>query len=286
MSTEWRLRTKTLDVSRGALVGVLNVTTDSFSDGGLYLEKADAVAAGLAMFEQGAHAVDVGGESTRPGADPVPADIEMQRVLPVIEELAAAGVTVSVDTSKPEVARAAIEAGAEIINDVTAAAAVEMAEVMAGSGAGVILMHMKGTPRTMQVNPVYDDVVAEVSGFLAERARTVAGAGVSPASIAIDPGIGFGKTTTHNLELIDHLDDLAGLGFPVVLGASRKSFLGRLAEIGDPKSRDGVSAVTTALAFERGARIFRVHDVASSRAALRVAAAIVNSQEWDEWSLD
>lgn len=285
MNTNWQLRTKSLDVSRGVIMGVLNVTSDSFSDGGLYLEQVDAVAAGRVMVEAGADVIDVGGESTRPGAHPVPIDEEMKRVLPVVEELAAGGTIVSVDTSKAEVARAAVEVGAEIINDVTAASSDQMAEVMAESGAGVILMHMKGTPRTMQQDPVYDSVVDEVASFLGGRAARVIGLGVAAGSIAVDPGIGFGKTTTHNLELIDGVARLTGLGFPVVLGASRKAFLGTLTGIEDPASRDGVTAVTTALGFERGARIFRVHDVASSRAALRVAAAIVNSQEWDEWSL-
>jgi dihydropteroate synthase len=266
-------------------MGVLNVTSDSFSDGGLYLERADAVAAGRAMVEDGADVIDVGGESTRPGAQPVPVEVELQRVLPVIDDLVSDGMIVSVDTSKAEVARAAVEAGAEIINDVTAASSKQMTKVMGESGAGVILMHMKGTPRTMQQDPVYDRVVDEVALFLSGRAAHVIGHGVTASSIAIDPGVGFGKTIMHNLELIDGLARLTSLGFPVVLGASRKTFLGTITGIEEPASRDGVTAVTTALGFERGARIFRVHDVASSRAALRVAAAIVNSQEWDEWSL-
>jgi dihydropteroate synthase len=159
-----------------------------------------------------------------------------------------------------------------------------MAEVLAEWKAGVILMHMQGTPRTMQLDPVYEDVVGEVGAFLADQARRVIRAGVDPTSVAIDPGIGFGKTVKHNLELIDGLGKLAGLGFPVVLGASRKSFLGRLIGIEDLQARDKATAVTTALGFERGARVFRVHDVASSRAALRLADAIVNPQQWDEWS--
>jgi len=273
-------------LSRGVIMGVLNVTPDSFSDGGLYLEKPDAVAAGREMIAQGAGIIDVGGESTRPGASPVPVDEELRRVIPVIEALAAEGVVVSVDTSKPVVARAAFEAGAEIVNDVTAASVEGMTEVMGEWRPGVILMHMRGTPRTMQQDPVYQDVVAEVALFLVDRAQRVIGAGVDPASVAIDPGIGFGKTVRHNLELIDGLGRLTGHGFPVVLGASRKSFLGRLTGIEDPGSRDQATAVTTALGFERGARVFRVHDVASSLAALRLAAAIVTPQQWDEWSQD
>jgi dihydropteroate synthase len=265
-------------------MGVINVTPDSFSDGGVHLEKQTAVAAGRDMVAQGADIVDVGGESTRPGAGPVSAAEELDRVIPVVEALVSGGVLVSIDTSKPMVARAALEAGAEIVNDVTAAASEEMSEVVAESKAALILMHMQGTPRTMQQEPFYEDVVAEVGSFLAERARRVIEAGVEPRSIAIDPGIGFGKTVEHNLELIHGLGKLAGLGFPVALGASRKSFLGRLTGIEDPAARDHATAVTTALGYERGARVFRVHEVASSRAALRLAAAIVNPQQWDEWS--
>jgi dihydropteroate synthase len=267
-------------------MGVINVTPDSFSDGGLHLDSVSATAAGRQMIEQGADVVDIGGESTRPGAEAVPVDEELRRVLPVVETLVAAGAVVSIDTSKPEVARAALAAGAEIVNEVTAAAAPGMLEVLAEWGAGVVLMHMKGTPRTMQHDPTYDDVVSEVAEFLGSRAQQLIAAGVDSASIAIDPGIGFGKTVTHNLELIDGLGKLAGMGFPVVLGTSRKTFLGRIAGIEEATHRDGVTAVTTALGFERGARVFRVHDVASSRAALSLAAAIVNPQQWDEWSQD
>jgi dihydropteroate synthase len=267
-------------------MGVVNVTPDSFSDGGLHLLRADAVEAGREMIENGADVIDVGGESTRPGSDPVTVEVELARVVPVIEDLASEGAVVSVDTSKPEVARAAVAAGAEIVNDVTAVSTTDMIAVLAESGAGVVLMHMKGTPRTMQKDPVYDDVVGEVTAFLAERARALVGQGLAPASIALDPGIGFGKTTAHNLELIDGLGHIARLGFPVVLGASRKSFLGEVTGIADPRLRDAATAVTTALGFLRGARVFRVHDVIASRDALRIAAAIVNSQQWDEWSRD
>jgi dihydropteroate synthase len=282
----WKLRSKSLDVSQGVIMGVINVTPDSFSDGGLHLDSVAAIAAARQMIEQGADVVDIGGESTRPGAEAVPAIEEIRRVLPVVETLVADGAVVSIDTSKPDVARAALVAGAEIVNDVTAAATPDMPGVLGEWGAGVVLMHMKGTPRTMQLDPSYDDVVGEVAEFLGSRAQQLIEAGVDPASIAIDPGIGFGKTVTHNLELIDELGKLAGMGFPVVLGTSRKTFLGRVAGIEDPTLRDGVTAVTTALGFERGARVFRVHDVASSRAALSLAAAIVNPQQWDEWSQD
>jgi dihydropteroate synthase len=209
---------------------------------------------------------------------------EIRRVVPVVTALAAAGLLVSVDTSKPEVARVALEAGAEIVNDVTAAGSEAMADVVSASGAGLILMHMKGTPRTMQEDPAYEDVVAEVAQFLDDRASLAVARGVDPASVAIDPGIGFGKTATHNLELIDGLGHLVEMGYPVVLGASRKTFLGKVTGIADPSGRDGVTAVATALGFERGARVFRVHDVAASRAALSLAAAIVSPQKWHEWS--
>ena len=285
-SGPWQLRTRSLDTDSGILMGVVNVTPDSFSDGGLRLLRDDAVEAGREMIENGADVIDVGGESTRPGSDPVTVEVELARVVPVIEDLASEGAVVSVDTSKPEVARVAVAAGAEIVNDVTAASTADMIAVMAESGAGVVLMHMKGTPRTMQQDPVYDDVVGEVTEFLVERARALVGQGVAPASIALDPGIGFGKTTAHNLELIDGLGHIARLGFPVVLGASRKSFLGEITGIADPRLRDPATAVTTALGFLRGARVFRVHDVIASRDALRIAAAIVNSQQWDEWSRD
>jgi dihydropteroate synthase len=283
---DWKLRTRSLDVSRGVIIGVVNVTPDSFSDGGAHLDRASAVAAGLEMARQGAAIIDVGGESTRPGATPVTVEEELGRVLPVIADLAGAGLVVSVDTYKPEVAESALEAGAEIINDVTAAGAPGMPEVMARSRAGVILMHMKGSPRTMQDDPSYDDVLEEVSAFLEGRKRVVVGAGADPSSIAVDPGIGFGKTVQHNLLLIGGLHRVCALGHPVVLGASRKSFLGRLTGIDPAEGRDGVTAVTTALGFERGARVFRVHDVPSSLAALRVAGAIVSPERWEEWSPD
>jgi dihydropteroate synthase len=280
----WKLRTRELDFSRGLIMGVINVTPDSFSDGGINLDPSVAVAAGLEMAEAGADLVDVGGESTRPGASPVDDAEEIRRVVPVVTALAAAGLVVSVDTSKPGVARVALEAGAEVVNDVTAAASEGMVEVVSASGAGLIVMHMKGTPRTMQEDPVYEDVVAEVTQFLDDRASRALAGGVDPASVAIDPGIGFGKTATHNLQLIDGLGQLVEMGYPVVLGASRKTFLGKITGIADPSGRDGVTAVTTAIGFERGARVFRVHDVAASRAALSLAAAIVSPQKWHEWS--
>jgi dihydropteroate synthase len=204
----------------------------------------------------------------------------------VVERLAGSGLLVSIDTSKPEVAEAAIDLGAVVVNDVTACAAPGMSDLVADSGVGVVLMHMKGTPRTMQEAPSYDDVVGEVTEFLVTRAGALVAAGISPRSIAIDPGIGFGKSVVHNLELIEGLGTLADSGYPVVLGASRKSFLGRISGIEDPAQRGGITAVTTALGFERGARIFRVHDVAPSMAALRLAATIVAPEQWEEWLPD
>ena len=267
-------------------MGVLNVTPDSFTDGGVHAAADDAVAGGIAMHDAGAEIIDVGGESTRPGSEPVSVGDELARVIPVVERLADHGLLVSIDTSKPAVARAAIDSGARIVNDITACSASGMAELVVETGVGLVLVHMQGVPQSMQQDPHYEDVVSTVAGYLEERAAHLIELGADRESIAIDPGIGFGKTVTHNLELLAGLGELAVLGYPVVLGASRKSFLGRITGIESPKDRDGVSAVTTALGYERGARVFRVHDVSSSRAALAVAATIVNPELWEEWSLD
>lgn len=270
----WRLRTRTLDLARGALMGVLNITPDSFSDGGVHQDPEMATRRGLEMVAEGAAIVDVGGESTRPGASPVSYEVESKRVLPVVRALAGEGVVVSIDTSKPEVAEAALENGAEIVNDVTALAAPGMAELVAEVGCGVVLMHMKGTPRHMQADPRYDDVVAEVRDFLAARIDHAAELGLDRSRMVVDPGIGFGKTVEHNLELIRHLETLVGLA-PVLLGASRKTFLGKISGIEDPVQRDLLSAVTTTVGFINGARVFRVHDVPSSHQALALGVAIV-----------
>jgi dihydropteroate synthase len=255
------------------LMGVVNVTPDSFSDGGLHLDPGAAVAHGLALREQGADILDVGGESTRPGAEAVDAVGERERVLPVVEALAAAGARVSVDTSKAAVARAALEAGARYVNDVTALGDPVMPEVVASAGATCCLMHMLGTPRTMQRDPRYDDVVSDVKAFLEERMRFAVSAGIAEERIHLDPGIGFGKTLEHNLELLRRLDELTVLGRPLVIGTSRKSFLGRLTGREDPRERVPGTIATSVLALERGASIFRVHDVAAVRDALIVAAA-------------
>ena len=250
-------------------MGVLNVTPDSFSDGGRFLDPAAAVAQGLVLVEEGADIVDVGGESTRPGAVAVDEDEERRRVLPVVRELAAAGVRVSIDTRKAEVARAAIDAGASIVNDVSAG----LHEVAAAGGAGWVAMHMRGEPQTMQQDPRYDDVVAEVCAFLVERAEAAAAAGVR--DIWIDPGIGFGKTADHNLALLGDLDALVETGWPVLVGASRKSFIGRLHAESDGTGRPAAeddrvegSVAIAAWAALRGAAAVRVHDVAATVGAL------------------
>jgi dihydropteroate synthase len=242
------------------VMGVLNVTPDSFSDGGRWLDAGAAVAHGLRMVSEGADVIDVGGESTRPGADPVGAEEELRRVLPVVEALAP-HTRVSIDTRKAEVAEAALAAGATLLNDVSAS----LAPVAKAAGAGWVAMHMRGEPRTMQQEPTYDDVVAEVRAFLVERAET---AGVE--EVWIDPGIGFGKTMEHNLALLAHLDELVGTGYPVVVGTSRKAFLGRLTGGAPADDRVEASVATAAWALSRGASMVRVHDVAPTVAAARL----------------
>jgi dihydropteroate synthase len=260
-----------------AVMGVINVTPDSFSDGGLYLEPDVAVAHGLELEREGAAILDVGGESTRPGSAGTPAAEELRRVLPVIEGLVAAGsqAQISIDTSKAEVAAAALEAGATFVNDVTALRAdPDLAGVIAAGGADCCLMHMLGDPRTMQLDPRYDDVVAEVGAFLEERMAFAIAAGIDEQRIVLDPGIGFGKTLEHNLLLLAHLEELVALGRPVLVGTSRKSFLGRIT--GRPvDERLAATIASSVLAYERGASILRVHEVAPVIDALKVAAATV-----------
>jgi dihydropteroate synthase len=256
------------------LMGVVNVTPDSFSDGGLFLDPEAAVAHGRQLAAEGADILDVGGESTRPGADPVPADEELRRVLPVVEQLSGAGPSVSIDTTKVAVARAALEAGATIVNDVSAFRfEPELAGLVAGVGAGCCLMHMLGEPRTMQEDLHYDDVVDDVKAFLEERLAFAVGEGVHEERVWLDPGIGFGKTAEHNLELLRRLDEIVAIGRPVVVGTSRKSFLGKLLGGRPEGERLAGTIATNVLALERGARVFRVHDVAQVRDALLVAAA-------------
>ena len=263
------------------VMGIVNVTPDSFSDGGRYLDRAAAVEHGLELERQGAAILDIGGESTRPGAAPVSAAEELGRVLPVIEGLASAGVRarLSIDTSKAPVAQAALRAGATLVNDVTALRHdPEMVAIVANSEADCCLMHMLGEPRTMQRDPHYDDVVSEVKAFLEQRMAFAVGHGIAERRILLDPGIGFGKTLQHNLELLRRLDELVALGRPVVIGTSRKSFLGRISGR-DVDDRVAGTIATNVLAYERGARVFRVHDVGPVYDALAVTAATV-SETW------
>ena len=260
-------------------MGVVNVTPDSFSDGGLHDATAGAIEHARRLSAAGADVLDVGGESTRPGSDPVPADVELSRVIPVIESLAAEGMVVSVDTTKAAVAVAALEAGAEIINDVTAAGEEAMVETMGSSGAGIVLMHMQGTPRTMQHEPRYADVTGEVRDFLLARAARVESAGVARQAVMVDPGIGFGKTVDHNLTLIRRVGDLVATGYPVMVGASRKGFLGRILGIDEAAQRDVATAAVTALVVASGVAGVRVHDVVSSRQAALVAWSVARSPD-------
>jgi dihydropteroate synthase len=257
-------------------MGVVNVTPDSFYDGGVNLRAGDAVATARRMVEEGAAIVDVGGESTRPGSEGASLEEELRRVVPVLEGLRDE-IPVSIDTAKAEVARRALDLGAEMVNDVTALRGdTALAGVVAESGAYLCLMHMQGEPRTMQRAPSYDDVVSDVAAFLEERMRFAVGAGIAEERICLDPGIGFGKTVAHNFELVRRLDEIAALGRPVVVGFSHKSSLGRV--LGDPDATTGplsASLAAAVTAYERGATILRVHDVRETVEALTVAQAVV-----------
>ena len=259
---------------RPSVMGVVNVTPDSFSDGGVNLDPEEAASAARRMLAEGAAIVDVGGESTRPGSEGVGAEEELSRVVPVLERLRGA-VPVSIDTSKAEVARRALELGAELVNDVTALRGdPRLAEVVAESGAYLCLMHMRGEPRTMQADPRYDDVAVEVASFLEERLAAAVAAGIAEDRVCLDPGIGFGKSVEHNFELVRRLDRLTALGRPVVIGFSRKSSLGKL--LGDPEATTGSVAASVGAAvaaYERGATILRVHDVREHVEALTAAKA-------------
>lgn len=274
MSDLLKLGRTVLDLSRPVVMGVLNVTPDSFSDGGRFTGRAAALEQARAMVHAGAAILDVGGESTRPGAEPVSVQQELDRVLPVIEAIRSElDVAVSVDTSKPEVMREAVAAGASMINDVCALRRPGALEAAAALDAGVCLMHMQGEPRTMQADPRYDDVVAQVTEFLVSRAADCEAAGIGRERIAIDPGFGFGKTVAHNLALLSGLGTLRGTGYPVLAGLSRKSLLAALT--GRPVEERMVgSVVLAALAAERGANIIRAHDVAETRDALAIVAAV------------
>ena len=275
MDFRWRCRERTLDLSRRVhVMGVLNVTPDSFSDGGLHLAPAAAIERGRAMVAEGADLIDVGAESTRPGAEPVPPAVQLERLLPVIGPLAReVPVPVSVDTASAEVAARAIEAGAAIVNDVTGLRDPEMAGLVAETGAGLVLMHLRGTPATMQDDPRYGDVARDVAAWLEVRLRAARRAGIREEQIVLDPGIGFGKSAGHNFELIARLEELAALGRPLLVGLSRKSFLGR--PLGLPVDRrleGGLAAA--AIAVFLGARLVRTHDVEPTVRAVRIAEAL------------
>jgi dihydropteroate synthase len=261
------------------LVGVLNVTPDSFSDGGDFLDPAKAAAHAAAMLDEGAGIIDVGGESTRPGSDRVPREEEARRVVPVIEEILANSpdAIVSIDTYRAATAEAALGAGARIVNDVTALRGdPRMAGVVAEARCPVVLMHMLGEPKTMQHDPRYADVVREVRDFLAGRAEHAVAAGVEPENVILDPGIGFGKKLEHNLALLRHLDELVALGSLVLVGASRKSSLGTITGVKEARDRVPGTVAANVIAYERGATLFRVHDVRLNREALAVARAILD----------
>lgn len=262
-----------LPLDRPLVMGIVNVTPDSFSDGGLFASVDSALEHARRLVEDGADILDVGGESTRPGAESVPAEEELRRVLPVVEALAHGAVPVSVDTWKPEVMREAIRSGASMINDVNALLAPGALDAVAASDVGACLMHMKGSPKTMQIDPRYDDVLAEVLDFLRERVASAEAAGISRARIVVDPGFGFGKTVAHNLTLLRRLGDFGSLGVPVLAGLSRKSILGTITRrsVGD---RVHSSVAAALMAVCKGARIVRVHDVRATREALEIYGAV------------
>ncbi|MCL4539441.1 MAG: dihydropteroate synthase [Bacteroidetes bacterium] len=259
--------------TRTYLMGILNVTPDSFSDGGRFFDQTDAVLHGFQMVKDGADMIDVGGESTRPGAEYVPADEEIRRVVPVIRKIRQkTSVPVSIDTYKSEVAKAALEAGATIVNDISGLHFDEkMAEVIAEHSASVVIMHIKGTPKDMQTNPEYDDVVREVYDYLSKSVESASNSGIK--QIMIDPGIGFGKTANHNLELLNRLEEFRGIGVPILIGVSRKSFIGKILDTPVDARLEGTAAAVTA-SILHGADIVRVHDVREMRRVARVADAI------------
>jgi dihydropteroate synthase len=282
---KWRFRGREIDLtSRGVILGIVNVTPDSFSDGGSVPDAEAARLHGLRLLAEGAELLDIGGESTRPGSVPVSAEEELRRVVPAIRALRASSrVPISVDTSKVAVAEAALAAGADIINDVTALSDPAMGALAASSEAGLILMHMRGTPRTMQENPSYegDDVVDAVSKFLSERRAAAVACGVHPEALILDPGLGFGKTLSHNLALLRGIPSLLSLGSPILIGHSRKSFLGALTGEGslpDVAARLHPGIAVTALARHLGATLFRVHEPAPHRVALRAAEAVIRGE--------
>jgi len=274
----WRCRDEVLTLGQRTLVmGIVNVTPDSFSDGAMFASVEDAVAHAARLVDEGVDLVDVGGESTRPGSDPVEVEEELRRVVPVIEGLARArpGTRVSVDTHKPEVASAALDAGACVINDVMGGRDARLLETVSRTGAGIVLMHMLGEPKTMQDDPRYDDVVGEVNEFLRERIEAAVFAGIPEERVCIDPGIGFGKNVDHNLALLRAVPTLRMLGAAVMVGASRKRFIGTLTGVDDPAARLEGSLAVAVLAAAHGADLVRVHDAQATVRALKVADAVV-----------
>ncbi len=264
-----------LSLARALIMGIINVTHDSFSDGGLTVDPAEAITRGRMLLDDGADILDVGGESTRPGAESVPIEVELERVLPVVRGLQGEGAVVSIDTRKAPVMEAALAAGATIINDVTALTGDRCSlEVVAGSNAAVVLMHMRGNPGTMQDDPRYDDAAKEVFDYLSGRVAACGAAGIEPSRIAVDPGIGFGKTVDHNIGILGRLDLYRELGCALLIGVSRKAFIGRLSKEEPPRQRLAGSLAAALAGVAMGAHILRVHDVAETRQALDVWEAI------------
>jgi dihydropteroate synthase len=265
-----------LDLSKPRVMGIVNVTPDSFSDGGKFNTTDKAVVHAIQLIEQGADILDIGGESTRPGATPVPLDEELSRVIPVIKALAQVGIPLSIDTYKPEVMRAAIDAGVDIVNDVCALQEPNALEIVAASQVGVCLMHMQGRPQTMQADPQYQDVVAEVTSFLAARLKAAEQAGIARERIVLDPGFGFGKRTEHNLTLLNQLSSLQSLGLPLLIGLSRKSVLGQVVG-SEVDERIHASIAASVVSVMKGANIVRVHDVKPTVDALKIVSAVMKN---------
>jgi dihydropteroate synthase len=273
-----RFRDGELALDHTAIVGIVNVTPDSFSDGGKFLDPAKAVELAVRLADEGAEILDVGGESTRPGAEPVTAEEEWRRVGPVLKTLQTkTAAKISIDTYKPEIAAKALAAGADMVNDVTGLRNPRMIALAAKERAPIVVMHMQGEPRTMQKAPTYGDVVAEILAFLGERTKAAMGSGIDRQAIVVDPGIGFGKRPEHNTEILRRLDAFRRLGFPIMVGTSRKSFLGAFGG-GDPGQRLEASLAAAVLAVERGADLVRVHDVAATAKALRITDAVVRNR--------
>ena len=270
----WRCGAHALPLTAALVMGIVNVTPDSFSDGGMYFDPRAAFVSAWAMSAAGADLVDVGGESTRPGSAEVSPAEELDRVLPVVRDLAARGTVVSVDTRHASVAAACVRAGASVINDISGFSDPAMVALAASCDAGLVVMHMQGDPGTMQDEPHYGDVVADVAAYLLGQAASLEAAGVARERIALDPGIGFGKTTAHNLELLRRLDEIVALGYPVLVGASRKRFIGEITGETQPRDRLAGSIAAALVAVEHGAAIVRVHDVAETVQALAIARAV------------